>query len=549
MPPLGRFLKIIAACGLLFSASIYAREPFYHGLGSYARKITTDSPLAQRYFNQGLAWLQGFNHAAAIRSFQAAAKLDPDCAMAHWGVALAAGPHINYLNFPPPMAELAWKELTLAQRARHVSAVERELIDALSHRYANPLPEDGAPLAQAYADAMRQVWKRHLNDPDVGAFFAESLIELRPWDQWALDGHPNPGTEEIIATLDSVIRLSPKHPLANHLYIHALEASPYPERADAAADRLRDLQPSLAHILHMPSHIDIRRGRWQEAVVANARAVEADQRYRRHFGNRPLGLMVPYAAHDQHMLAYAALMTGQSNLALQHIRQMVADLPPQFLKENALGAESFAALPLEVMMRFGKWDDIIAEADNYPDYMPFTRAFYHAARAIAFAAKNDIENARKEQAIFAERAPLVPKTTAVGENSAVSILSIVRAMLEGEILIAEGKLEDGLGQLRVALKVEDALHYDEPPSWMIPMRHSIGANLMKAGRFAETEQVYREDLSRVPDNGWSLYGLAESMRRQNKDTPEARDIAARFQKIWIKADLKIGSSCLCQPKN
>jgi tetratricopeptide (TPR) repeat protein len=308
------------------------------------------------------------------------------------------------------------------------------------------------------------------------------------------------------------------------------------------------LQPGLAHNVHMPSHIDIRRGRWQQAIVTNAKAVEADKRYRKNIGNRPLGLIPFYAAHDQHMLAYAALMTGQSKLSMQYIRQMVKDLPPDFLKENSVIVESFLALPMEVMVRFGKCDEVLAEPENYPDYAPFTHTFHHAARAIAFAAKGDTTNARKEQAVFAERSQLVPKETAVGNNTAESILPLVQRMMEGEILIAEGKLDDGLGQLGTALALEDALKYDEPPAWMIPVRHSMGANLLKAGRFAEAEQVYREDLRRLPDNGWSLYGLAESLRRQDKDKAEIAAADARFQKIWAKADLKITSSCLCQPR-
>lgn len=541
-------VRSVTLCALLGAGSVCAREPLYEGLGSYTRKITTDSVLAQRYFNQGLAWLQGFNHAAAIRSFAEAAELDPQCAMAHWGIALAAGPHLNDRRLPPAMAELAWKELALARRASHASAVERALVDALGHRYANPEPRDRSPLQLAYANAMRDVRMKYPNDPDVGAFFAASMMDLRPWDQWTPDGQPNPGTEEILATLTSVLRLNPKHPFANHLYIHALEASPHPEQADAAAQRLRNLQPGLAHMLHMPSHIDIRRGRWHEAIVANTKAVEADKRYRTIFANRPLNFMALYAAHNQHMLAYAALMTGQSRLALRSIRQMVADLPPKYLEENAPIAESFVALPMEVMVRFGKWDDILAEADSYPDYMPFTRAFHHVARAVAFAAKNDAEGARKEQAILAARALLVPKTTSFGNNDAATILSLVRLMVEGEILVCEGKLDDGLAHLRDALQIEDSLGYDEPPSWMIPLRHLVGATLMRAGRFEEAEQVYREDLRRLPDNGWSLQGLVESLERQNKNPDERRALETRFQKIWAKADLSITSSCLCQPR-
>lgn len=536
-----------AVLGLILYANGNAAEPLYDGLGTYSRKITTQTSKAQRYFDQGLALLHGFNHRGAIRSFHEAARLDPHCAMAHWGAALAAGPHINYPLVPPPMAELAWKELTLAkQHASKGSEVERALIDALGKRYAYPQPDDRAPLDQAYADAMREVWKRFPNDVDVGALFAEAMMDLRPWNQWTVEGQPNPGTEEIIATLDAVLKLNPRHPFANHLYIHAVEASPHPERADAAADRLRKLQPGLAHNVHMPSHIDIRCGRWHEAIATNAKAIQADKHYRAATGNRPLGLFPMYAAHNQHMLAYAALMTGQSKLAMRYVREMIKDLPSDFVRDNAALVEAFGAVPMEVMMRFGKWDDILAEPENYPDYMPFARAFHHGARAIAFAAKSDTESARKEQAIYRELVQRVPKETAVSNNTAESIIALANRMIEGEILIAEGKLDPGLDELRAALTLEDALKYDEPPSWMIPLRHTIGASLIAAGRFAEAEQVYRDDLKRLPENGWSLFGLSQALAAQQIDGAELEEIRARFNKVWAKADVKITSSCLCR---
>jgi hypothetical protein len=257
--------------------------------------------------------------------------------------------------------------------------VEGALIDALAKRYASPQPEDRIPLDRAYADAMREVWKKFPKDPDVGAFFAEAMMDLRPWDQWTPEGQPNPGTDEILATLEAVLKLNPKHPFANHLYVHVVEASPHPERATAAADRLRNLQPGIAHNVHMPSHIDIRTGHWQQAVETNLNAVAADARYRKIFG-RAKGFLNVYVAHNRHMLAYCAMMTGQRDLAMKQIRAMVAELPADFLKESALQAEGFVAMPLEVMVRFGLWDEILAEPDQYADYMPFTRAFHHAAR-------------------------------------------------------------------------------------------------------------------------------------------------------------------------
>jgi tetratricopeptide (TPR) repeat protein len=541
------FRAIAILCTLLFGITVLAREPFFEGLGSYSRKITTDSPKAQRYFNQGLAFLHGFNHGAAIRSFQEAARLDPKCAMAHWAIALACGPHINLTAVPPPAAELAWNELQLAQQnAEHASPVERDLIEALSHRYANPQPQDRAPLDQAYADAMRTVWQKHPNDPDVGVFFAEAMMDLRPWNQWTPQGQPTPGTDEILATLDAVLKLNPRHPFANHLYIHATEASPHPERATAEANRLRTLQPGVAHNVHMPSHIDIRCGRWQEAADTNLKAIAADKRYRKIVGP-PVGFLNVYVAHNRHMLAYAAMMTGQRALAMKHIRAMVAELAPDFLKENATQAEGFVAMPLEVMVRFGMWDEILAEPNNYPEYMTGTRAFHHAARAIAYAAKGDTENARKEQAVFLEKSKLVPKEEIFGNNTEEALLALTARMVEGEILVREKKLDAGITELREAIKLEDALNYDEPPGWLIPIRHSLGATLMQNRRYAEAEQVYREDLARLPENGWSLYGLASSLKAQQKNATEAAVTKEKFRKLWAKADTKITSSCLCQP--
>ena len=542
-------IGVCSAVALAMCDVLAAKEPLYEGLGSYSRKITTDSPEAQRYFDQGLAFLHGFNHRAAIRAFQQAAEIDPRCAMAHWGLALACGPHINLTVVPPPAAELAWKELNLARKnADYASPVERTLIDALGKRYANPQPADRSGLDRAYANAMRDVWRNFPNDPDVGALFAEAMMDLRPWDQWTAQGKPQPGTDEILATLDAVLKLNPNHPLANHLYIHAVEASPNPQRAIAAADRLRNLQPGLAHNVHMPSHIDIRTGQWLKAVDTNAKAVEADQRYRKIFG-QPKGFLNVYIAHNRHMLAYAAMMTGQRDLAMKHIRAMVAEMPADFLKENVLQAEGNVAMPLEVMVRFGLWNDILTEPEKYTEKMWFTRAFHHAARAIASAAKSSTTNARNEQRIFLERSKLVPKEASLGNNGCEAILGVVTPMVEGEILVAEGQVDRGIEQLRAAIQKEDALKYDEPPGWLIPVRHSLGAVLMKQQRFAEAEQVYREDLARLPDNGWSLFGLAETLRRQSKNADEASETQAKFEKVWAKADLKITTSCLCQPQS
>jgi tetratricopeptide (TPR) repeat protein len=519
--------------------------PLLPGLGSHTRAITTKSPQAQKYFDQGMNLLFGFAHGASLRSFQEAVRLDPECAMAHWGIAMALGPHINFPLVPPPAAELAWKELQLAQKyAGNARPVERALIAALGKRFVQTQPEDRSPLDRAYAEAMRDVWKAYPKDPDVGVFFAEAMMDLRPWDQWTPEGQAQPGTDEIIATLDAVIKLAPKHPFANHLYIHAVEASPKPERAIPAADRLRDLQPGLPHNVHMPSHIDIRVGDWHKAVASNARAVEADKRYRELVGP-PKDMIIVYAAHNGHMLAYAAMMTGQRELAMKHIRAMVAGMPADFLKEWAGMVEGFVGLPYEVMVRFGLWDQILAEPDH-PDYMPFTRALRLAARAIALSAKGDPKAARVEQAAYIEAIKKVPAEASMGNNTAQGILAICTPMLEGEILVREGKVDAGIAKLREAINAEDVLKYDEPPGWIIPVRHALGATLIQSGRFGAAEEVYREDLKRLPNNGWSLFGLARSLKLQNK-TKEAEEFDARFKKVWGSADTQITSSCLCQP--
>ncbi len=315
-------------------------------------------------------------------------------------------------------------------------------------------------------------------------------------------GSAEPGTEEILATLEAVLKLQVNHPFANHLYIHALEASPHPERALAAADRLRDLQPGLAHNVHMPSHLDIRIGHWYEAIVANQKAVEADQRYRAVFG-QPKGMIVFYAAHNQHMLAYAAMMTGQRGLAVQQIRAMVSGMPEEEVKEHAALAEAFVAVPYEVLVRFGMWDEVLAQPDH-PEFMFFTRAFRHAARAFAHSAKGDTIAARSEQAAFLEASKLVMEKETFGNNTCQALLTVATPMLAGEIMIREGNLSKGLDELRNAVSAEDALRYDEPPGWILPVRHSLGANLLQAKRYSEAEQVYRDDLIRVPENGGAL---------------------------------------------
>jgi tetratricopeptide (TPR) repeat protein len=465
--------------------------------------------------------------------------------MAWWGIAIANGPHINNPVVPDEHAREAWITVHAAQaRAAEGTEVEQALIEALSYRYADPPPSDRAQLDAAYADAMRKVWQRYPQDADVGALFAESMMDLRPWNQWTREGQPQPGTEEVVATLETVMVLDPKHPLALHLYIHAVEASPEPGKADLAADRLRDLQPGLGHLVHMPSHIDVRRGRWQEAIDANSKALKADRAYRALSPQQ--GFYGLYMAHDNHMLAYAAMMTGQREEAVRVVDELIAEMPEQWTIDWAPIADGYMVMPLEVRMRFGMWDEVLATPE-FPERFAFARAMRHYARGVAYAAKGDTTAARAEQKEFLEARDAVPQEGVFGNNKMTDLTRIAEDLLEGEILYREGRKEAAFRALRQAIAHEDALNYDEPPSWIQPVRHALGALLLKSGRSREAEIVFREDLERLPENGWALYGLSRSLERQGRKT-EAAQVRSRFAEIWAKSDIELTTPCYCERK-
>jgi tetratricopeptide (TPR) repeat protein len=526
------------------ASALQTREPLFEGLGPRTRRVTTTSAQAQRYFDQGLKFLYAFNHDEAIRSFGQAAALDPTCAMAWWGIAYACGPHINNPAVDESHARQGAQALANANKyAATANAVEQSLITAVAKRYADPMPIDRTVLDKTYADAMRVVWTQNPNDPDIGTLYAESLMDLRPWDLWTHDGQPQPKTDEIIKTLDAVIAQEPNHPLALHLYVHALEASPNPAKADTAADRLRNLQPGLAHLVHMPSHIDVRRGRWHEAEVANVKAIAADEAYRKL---RPTqGFYRLYMLHNHHMLAFAAVMRGESKRAISAIDAMIAAVPPDWARQNAALADGALAMPLELRMRFGHWDEVLA-APEPEEIFPTARAFRHAVRGAALAASDKTAEARAELTAFLDAKKKVPDTAKIVVNNAVDVLGVAESFLTGEVLYREGKADEAFAQLREAVRREDALRYSEPPDWIVPVRHALGAALMRSGRYAEAERVYRDDLVRHPENGWSLFGLARSLELQGK-TDEAANSRARFDKAWADADVKLSSSCFCQP--
>lgn len=518
------------------------RAQLFTGLGSHHRPVTTGSPAAQAFFDQGLVWCFAFNHDEAARCFREAARLDPACASAWWGLALCNGPHINNAMMSPTQTRDAWEAIQKARAtAAGASTIERELIEALSKRYSPTHSADRAALDRAYADAMRRVWQAHRNDADIGVLFAESAMDLRPWKLWTIDGKPEPGTEEIVAVLEEVRRLDPDHPGANHLYIHAVEASPTPQRAMVAADRLRNAVPAAGHLVHMPSHVDVRTGRWDEAVEANVRASAADRAYREASPHQ--GFYRVYMSHNVHFIAYSAMMAGRSKQAIEAARQLVAGVPEEFARKEAAFVDPVMPTPIEVLMRFGRWDDVLAEPPP-PDYLPISAAMRHFSRAVAFAAKKQATDAARAQSDFLAAAGRVPKEAVFGNNTAHEVLAVAEHMLAGELAYQRGSMDEAIAELREAVRIEDRLTYNEPPDWLQPVRHTLGAVLLDAGRPAEAEQVYRDDLRKLPNNGWSLHGLARSLKARGA-TAEAAEVEAQFRKAWAQADTQIGSSCLC----
>lgn len=522
-----------------------AIQTLYEGFTGYKRKVTTNSDEAQRWFDQGIQLLYGYNHDEAIRSFEKAAEIDPTCAMGWWGSAYARGLHINNPEMGEEQSKLAYEAAQKALAALDdESPVEKALVNAVSKRYGIPVPEDRSPLDQAYADAMEQVWHQFPDDPDVGALFAESLMNLQPWDLWTHAGEPKGRTMEIVAVLERTLAKAPMHPGANHFYIHAIEASPWPERGTAAADRLRDLVPGSGHLVHMPSHIYIRTGRYADAADANSRAIKADEKY---FAVAPEpNFYSLYFLHNVHFLAYAAMMEGRYQTAMDAARKIETDIPQAFLKNYVTIADGFMTTPLHVMIRFGRWEDILNEPEP-DDWRLFSRAERHFARSVAYSALGKTDKAQHEIELVDEVEAKMTEEWKVGNNPAKDVLAIARKMAQGELAFRQEQPDKAFKLLREAVTMEEKLRYDEPPGWMHPVRHALGALLLADGRAAQAERVYRADLARHPNNAWSLLGLQQSLEKQGK-TKQADAIAQKVKDAWARSDVSPVASCYCHPE-
>jgi tetratricopeptide (TPR) repeat protein len=483
-----------------------------------------------------LTLLFAFNHDEAARSFARAAELDPDLAMAHWGIALAQGPNYN-LDADDKQWRAAYaasrKALALIDRA---SEPEQDYIRALTKRYAADPKADRSKLAVAYQEAMGALARKYPDDLDAATLYAESAMNLRPWKLWSPDGKPAEGTEEIVAVLEGVLRRNPDHPGANHYYIHAVEASPHPERALASARRLETLIPGAGHLVHMPSHVYIRVGDHAAAVRSNERALAADQAYFKAGGNTRGVYALMYHSHNIHFLSIAHCFQGRFADAKKAADQLAAHVGPHVKDMPML--EGFLTVPPLVLVRFGRWDDILAE--KLPgEERKLTRAAWHFARAAAQLARGKVKDAERERQTFLELKRGLPEDAKVSDwNTARDVLGIAEAVLGAKFALAAGERPAAVKLLSEAVKGEDALHYGEPPDWISPVRETLGAVLLAGGDAAGAEKVFREGLARTPRSGRLLFGLRESLKARGQEHA-ARLVDQEFRAAWKHADPQV----------
>ena len=513
-----------------------AREPIFDGLGNLHHPVTTknNSTLAQRFFDQGLTFVYAFNHDEAAGSFEQAAHLDPDMAMAYWGIALSLGPNIN-LPEDTERGKMAYAAISKAKSLEgNASAAERGYIDALAQRYAADGKMTDA-LQLAYANAMREVARQNPDDPDAGALFAESMMDLHPWGLWTLDGKPVDGTPEIVTTLEGVMAKYPDHLGANHYYIHAVEASPDPGRALASAQRLPKLAPAAGHIVHMPSHIYFRTGDYDASAAANEAAIKADKVYLRERNPKGVYPMI-YVPHNIQFLWASYMMEGNSRGAFRASRELDQAVPLAMVRQMPM-AEFMSPTRYFTEARFSNWDAILKEPAPPAD-LTFTTGVWHYVRGLALAAKNRPDDALAEKKKIDAIIVATPADRIVGFNTADKLLAMGSATLAGEIESAKGQHDGAINYFKEAVAIQDALNYEEPPPWYYPVRETLGMELLAAGKPADAEQVFRDDLKQNPENGWSLNGLALCLRARNA-SDEAASVDARLKAAWAHADVKL----------
>ena len=542
----------------------------YFDLGAFHMPVTTTSEEAQTWFDRGLAWCYGFNHEEALLCFRKALEHDPDCTMAHWGVAFASGPNYNkpWVDFgDAEREECLARARAASQKAQEcasgASDVEKGLAAALVARFPDDPTDDWPSWDDAYAAAMREVYRPHPDHPDVCALFADALMNRTPWNLWDLEtGEPVAGSDtleaiEVLETALSGIGGAWRHPGILHMHIHVMEMSPHPERALKTADALHGLTPDSGHLNHMPTHIDVLCGDYQTVVERNQRAIVSNRAFveRRGVFNFYSG----YRAHDYHFKAYGAMFLGQFRPAIEAAEEMVSTLPAELLASGdpplADWLEGYVPIRQHVLIRFGRWQDVLD--DPLPDDQDLycvTTATMHYARGVAFSATGRVDEAEIEQQRFLEARDRVPETRKLFHNTCLSILQIAGEMLSGELEYRKGNIDAAFGHLRRSVVLDDTLEYDEPWAWMQPTRHALGALLLEQGEADEAEAIYRADLGlddslrrpcQHPDNVWSLHGLHECLSRRG-ETVERRHVKRRLDRAMARADVNIRASCYCR---
>lgn len=516
--------------------------PLFDNLGDYTLEITTESELAQRLFNQGINLTYGFNHNEAARAFREAARIDPACAMCNWGVAYVLGPNYNAgmeEEVEQEAYEASQKALALAE---NTAAWEKALIEAMVARYNYDKTDDRVQLDQDYADAMKKAYTQFPQNDDITAIYAESLMDLHPWDLYTREGEPKPWTPEIVTLLEQVIDRSPKHPGANHFYIHAVEASANPGQGLPSASMLTDLVPGSGHLVHMPSHIYIRTGHYHEGSLVNERAIVADSLYIVNCNAQGI-YPLAYYPHNIHFLTACAALEGRGETSINAAFRVAANTDVSLMRE--LGYETlqhYTIIPFYVLTKFGQWDEILTLPQPEEDLI-YPLAIWHYARGMAFSAKDEVQKAKEELGKVKEIAqhPKLKEITIWALNSVDHLVGIASRILEAELLAKEGDFDQAIALLNEAVAIEDGLTYNEPPDWFFSVRHTLGAVLLQAERLQEAAEIYQEDLNFYPENGWALNGLYLSLIRQGKQA-EAEAVKVRFDKAWEYADIELEDS-------
>jgi tetratricopeptide (TPR) repeat protein len=510
-------------------------------VGRQHHPIATKNEEAQLYFDQGITLLYGFNHEESARAFQRAAELDPASPMPLWGIALAVGPNYN-MDVDAEREKLAYETLQKAQTlAAHAPQIEKDYVAALVTRYSGDANPDYKKLSHGYATAMKALSQEYPDDLDAATLYAESLMDLNPWKLWSLDGKPGENTAEIVRVLESVLARDPNHAGANHYYIHAVEASPNPERALPSAHRLDTLVPQAGHLVHMPAHIYERTGFYEAAIRSNEEAAKVDRAYAIKAEREGSLYDLMYHSHNEHFLAMAACMAGNYALAKRAADAMAARLMPHAMMMPMLDA--FIMTPVWVDTRFGNWDAILARPEPFKE-LQGTHAMWRYSRAIAYAAGGKMDAAEKEQTFFAQEAAAFPPDAMLGEqNKARDVLAIASHVIEARIAAAKGQKDEAVAHWHKAVEIQDTLNYDEPADWYYPVRESLGAALLTAGKPVDAEPVFREDLRQNPRNPRSLFGLKEALRAQGKEA-DAAWVDRQFKEAWKNADTQLTLAAL-----